>query len=119
MKFTKAALHAILLLGLFQQAAADNAVIVTIGEMADNKVFMEWSGSLAVLPLTPVATSSPPSRQGIFSSTGRTYFNALPIGTAVPCKFCIDDFMVHAIAIKDQSLTVHILTILDSLLCRL
>ena len=50
MQFTNA-LHALLVLGLFQQADAQNTVTVTIRESGSD-VVMQLTGSLAVLPST-------------------------------------------------------------------
>ena len=88
MKFTKALLHhALLLLGLFHQADALNDVTITIGETADNKVFMEWTGSLAVLPpLVGGGGFSP----GFFSDTTDTSVSAVLIDSNCKCR---TDFM--------------------------
>ena len=72
MKFTKA-LRALLVLGSIQQANAQNSVTVTIGESGSN-VFMEFAGSLMVLP--PSYQFSDSFSQGFFTGVDATQVSA-------------------------------------------
>ena len=87
MKFAKA-LRVLLVLGLFQQADADNAVIVTIGQSGSH-VFMEWSGSLAAFPPT---AATPFSFVPRFISDDK-HHSMVMSGTGFKCK-CRLDFMI-------------------------
>jgi hypothetical protein len=95
MKFTKSALRALLVLGLFQQADTQ-AVTVTITETAGPNVLMGISGSLTAFP-APVSSFggfSPGFESRVtFPASGFTVVNARAAVSDHDCKYR-SDFVV-------------------------